>query len=82
MKTTFSKFCLLAVLTLLFVSHVALAQEAHAMTPAMQSAATALANLPDADVLIYVSPQRILNEAVPKFMRPSPRRINSTSSYS
>jgi len=38
------------------------------MTPAMQSAATALANLPDADVLIYVSPQRILNEAVPKFM--------------
>jgi len=33
-----------------------------------QSAATSLANLPDADVLIYVSPQRILNEAAPKFM--------------
>ncbi len=33
-----------------------------------QSAAAALANLPDADVLIYVSPQRILNDAVPKAM--------------
>ena len=33
-----------------------------------QSAATSLASLPDADVLIYVSPQRILNDAAPKFM--------------
>jgi hypothetical protein len=33
-----------------------------------QSPATSLASLPDADVLIYVSPQRILNEAAPKFM--------------
>ena len=33
-----------------------------------QSPATALASLPDADVLIYVSPQKILNEAAPKFM--------------
>jgi hypothetical protein len=41
------------------------------MTPAMQSAATALANLPDADMLIYVSPQRILNDAAPKFMPPT-----------
>ena len=38
------------------------------MTPAMQSAATALANLPDADMLLYVNPQKILNEAAPKFM--------------
>ena len=33
-----------------------------------QSAAASLASLPDADVLIYVSPQRILNEGAPKFM--------------
>ena len=33
-----------------------------------QSPAASLASLPDADVLIYVSPQRILNEAAPKFM--------------
>ena len=36
-----------------------------------QSAAASLASLPDADVLIYVSPQRILNEAAPKFL-PAP----------
>ena len=68
MKTTFLKSCLLTLLTLLLVSPVALTQEVHATTSAMQSASTALANLPDADVLIYVSPQRILNDAVPKFM--------------
>ncbi|HEU4714321.1 MAG TPA: hypothetical protein VFS76_22335 [Pyrinomonadaceae bacterium] len=33
-----------------------------------QSVPTALASLPDADALIYVSPQRILNDAVPKVM--------------
>ena len=33
-----------------------------------QSASASLANLPDADVLIYASPQRILSEAAPKFM--------------
>lgn len=39
-------------------------------TPAAvaQSASTALANLPEADALIYVSPQRILNDTVPKVM--------------
>ena len=36
-----------------------------------QSAATSLANLPDADALIYVSPQRILNQAVPGVMPPA-----------
>lgn len=69
MKTTLLKSCLFALLTLILVKP-ALAQEAHAKSSAaaMQSAVTALANLPDADVLIYVSPQRILNEAMPKFM--------------
>lgn len=33
-----------------------------------QSVPAALANLPEADALIYVSPQRILNDAVPKVM--------------
>lgn len=33
-----------------------------------QSISTSLTNLPDADVLIYVSPQRILRDAVPKAM--------------
>ncbi|MDQ1638034.1 MAG: hypothetical protein QOF62_1373 [Pyrinomonadaceae bacterium] len=36
-------------------------------TPASQIAGS-LANLPDADTIIYINPQRILNEAVPKFM--------------
>ena len=31
-----------------------------------QSTPSALANLPDADTLVYISPQRILNDAVPK----------------
>ena len=39
-----------------------------ATTAVAQSAPTALASLPDADVLIYVSPQKILNEAAPKVM--------------
>ena len=33
-----------------------------------QPASTALANLPEADALIYISPQRILNDAIPKVM--------------
>ncbi|HEV2834641.1 MAG TPA: hypothetical protein VGW58_04940 [Pyrinomonadaceae bacterium] len=40
-----------------------------ATTAAAQSAPSALASLPDADVLIYVSPQKILNEAAPKVMQ-------------
>ena len=35
---------------------------------AAQSISTSLANLPEADALIYVSPQRILNDAVPRMM--------------
>jgi hypothetical protein len=40
-------------------------QSAHATS--MQSAATALASLPEADTLIYLSPQKILSDVVPKF---------------
>jgi hypothetical protein len=36
-----------------------------------QSGAAALATLPEADMLIYVSPQRILNEAAPRVMTPA-----------
>jgi hypothetical protein len=36
-------------------------------TPAAQLASS-LASLPEADTIIYINPQRILNEAVPKFM--------------
>ena len=36
-----------------------------------QNNAAALANLPEADVLIYVSPQRILNEAAPRVVAPA-----------
>ena len=36
-----------------------------------QSASASLAALPEADVLIYVSPQRILNDAAPRVMAPA-----------
>ena len=36
-----------------------------------QNNAAALANLPEADALIYISPQRIVNEAVPRVMPPA-----------
>ena len=36
-----------------------------------QSAAASLAALPEADVLIYVSPQRILNDAAPRVVPPA-----------
>ena len=44
-------------------------QSAHAAAP--QSAVTTLSALPEADGLVYLSPQRILNDAAPKFMTPS-----------
>ncbi|HEX2272001.1 MAG TPA: hypothetical protein VHH35_20835 [Pyrinomonadaceae bacterium] len=49
---------LLLLITFIFFAPAAVAQ----------SATAALANLPEADALIYVSPQRILNDAVPKAM--------------
>lgn len=36
-----------------------------------QSLTTSLASLPEADALIYVSPQRILNEAAPRVLAPA-----------
>ncbi|HSE17508.1 MAG TPA: hypothetical protein VLB46_10675 [Pyrinomonadaceae bacterium] len=36
-----------------------------------QNSAAVLANLPEADAIIYVSPQRILNEAAPRVMAPA-----------
>ena len=69
MKRTLILRLLVATIFLLLPAAV-LAQDAHA-TAAMQSVSTALASLPDADVLLYVSPQRILNDAAPKFMSPA-----------
>ncbi|HKO96915.1 MAG TPA: hypothetical protein VJU86_07985 [Pyrinomonadaceae bacterium] len=37
-------------------------------TNANQAVISSLANLPDADMLVYINPQRILNEVVPKVM--------------
>lgn len=68
MKRTCSTLRLLVTVIVFLLPATALAQDSHATSAAMQSAATALASLPDADVLIYVSPQRILNDALPKFM--------------
>ena len=56
MKYLCSKLRLLALVTILCVPAVALAQDPRA----------SLASLPDADVLIYVSPQRVLNDAAPR----------------
>lgn len=36
-----------------------------------QSASASLASLPEADILIYVSPQRILNDAAPRVVAPA-----------
>ena len=38
------------------------------ISPATQAVINSLSTLPEADLLIYVNPQRILNEAVPKFL--------------
>ncbi|HLN99094.1 MAG TPA: hypothetical protein VK208_11585 [Pyrinomonadaceae bacterium] len=37
-------------------------------SPATQAVVTSLSNLPEADTLIYINPQRILNEAVPRLL--------------
>jgi hypothetical protein len=42
-----------------------------AQTTFAQNSAAALATLPEADAIIYVSPQRILNEAAPRVMTPA-----------
>jgi hypothetical protein len=38
------------------------------LPPAMQGVLSSLASLPDADTLIFINAQRILNEVVPKFL--------------
>ena len=58
MNTRFLKLWLTAALAIPFLLSAAIAQ----------TVTTSLATLPDADVLIYVSPQRILNEAAPRVM--------------
>ncbi|HEY6805255.1 MAG TPA: hypothetical protein VI306_16890 [Pyrinomonadaceae bacterium] len=67
-----TRLLLAALLTLLLAVSIATAQStpkqsAHA---SFQSATTALASLPEADTIIYTSPQRILTEAAPKIMSP------------
>lgn len=58
---THSKLLLIAVLAVVCLAPPAVAQ----------SPSAALASLPEADALIYVSPQRILNEAAPRVMSPT-----------
>lgn len=60
MKIRSSKLPFLAALVILALAPAASAQ----------SVSASLANMPEADMLIYVNPQRVLNEAVPKFMAP------------
>ena len=55
-----SKLIPLTAIVLLSIGIQAVAQNPHA----------ALASLPEADALIYISPQRILNEAAPRVMDP------------
>ena len=61
MRDTTSKLLLLAALVLLSLAPAAFAQDAQA----------ALASLPEADILIYVSPQRILSDAAPRVITPA-----------
>jgi hypothetical protein len=61
LQQTTSKLLLLAAIAVLALAPNVVAQPTSA----------ALASLPEADVLIYVSPQRILNEAAPRVMAPA-----------
>jgi hypothetical protein len=61
LRQKFSLLLLLAAITLLTLAPNAVAQ----------SAAASLAGLPEADVLIYINPQRILNDAAPRVMPPA-----------
>jgi len=58
LKTRFLKLWLTAALAIPFLAAAA----------AAQSVQTSLASLPEADMLIYLSPQRILNDAAPRVM--------------
>jgi len=54
---------------LLLIASLVVLSFAHAVVA--QTPSAALASLPEADTLIYVSPQRILNEAAPRVMTPA-----------
>ena len=58
MNITVSKLRLFALVTILLVPAIVLAQDPRA----------SLASLPDADVLIYISPQKLLNDAAPRLV--------------
>jgi len=61
----------LALFIALFVAATSTAQQAFkdtVNTAAVPTIINSLSSLPEADALIYVNPQRILNEALPKFM--------------
>lgn len=48
----------------------ALAPNITTNSPATQGVINSLSSLPEADALIYINPQRILNEVLPKFLPP------------
>lgn len=64
------RFLLLITLLLVLVQSAA-AQEPYVKSARAQSVTNALSALPEADVLIYTSPQKILNEAAPKVVAPT-----------
>jgi len=60
----------LMILSLVLIQ-TAKAQSAYVKSVPPQSVANALSTLPEADVLIYASPQKILNEAAPRVIEPT-----------
>src|SRR6185436_3507650 len=56
-------------LKLLLITPIVVLSIAHAVVA--QNPSAALASLPEADMLIYASPQRILNDAAPRVMSPA-----------
>jgi hypothetical protein len=59
------------ILLLVSVSQAQSSQTLSAHTSSPQSASTLLSSLPEADTIIYASPQRILNDAAPKVISPT-----------
>lgn len=51
-------------------SGAALSAGTRTTSPAAQAVINSLSNLPEVDGLIYINPQRILNEVLPKFLPP------------
>jgi len=60
---------LLTIMVLVTAGRAQSVESAHARS--MQSITNSLASLPEADTIIYSSPQRILNEAAPKVISPA-----------